>query len=76
MTEDNPANLLGLLNITPRQKQVVTHLLNGLTNKQIARILEIQEGTVKMHLYSIYRKLNVSNRGQVLAKWLHHASSM
>ena len=75
MIADDFANSLGFLDITPRQKQVVTHLLNGLTNKQIAKVLEIREGTVKMHLYAIYRRLNVSNRSQVLAKCLFLSTS-
>ena len=34
----------------------------GLRNKEIADQLSIKEGTVKMHLYSIFRKLKLSNR--------------
>jgi hypothetical protein len=34
----------------------------GLTNKQIARQLSICEGTVKLHLHSIYGKVSVNNR--------------
>jgi len=34
----------------------------GLSNKQIARQLSICEGTVKLHLHSIYGKVAVSNR--------------
>jgi DNA-binding NarL/FixJ family response regulator len=39
-------------------------------NKQIARLLGITEGTVKVHLHNIYTKLGVSNRtALVLTIW-------
>ena len=34
----------------------------GLTNKEIAQRLKLAEGTVKVHLHSIYRKLGIANR--------------
>jgi len=37
-------------------------LSEGLTNREIARRLRLAEGTVKVHLHHIYRKLGISNR--------------
>lgn len=57
--------------LTPRQMNVLAAMIRGLANKRIARELEISEDTVKQHLSSIYRILNVENRTQavyVLAK--------
>jgi len=34
----------------------------GFANKEIARQLRISEGTVKLHLHSIYRKLGIKSR--------------
>lgn len=48
--------------LSGRQVEVLRALSNGKTNKLIARELGITEGTVKIHLASIFRALNVQNR--------------
>jgi DNA-binding NarL/FixJ family response regulator len=48
--------------LTERQSQVLEQLAQGKPNKLIARALGLQEGTVKMHLATIFRVLNVNNR--------------
>ena len=48
--------------LTPRQKEVLQYLANGLSNKQIAYKLGLSEGTVKIHITYIMRALNVTNR--------------
>jgi DNA-binding NarL/FixJ family response regulator len=48
--------------LTPRQHEIARLLAQGHTNKHIARALGIVEGTVKIHLSSIYEKLGVTNR--------------
>jgi two-component system nitrate/nitrite response regulator NarL len=50
--------------LTSRQMRVLRLLAQGLSNKQIARELEISEITVKAHVSLILRKLGVSNRTQ------------
>jgi DNA-binding NarL/FixJ family response regulator len=50
--------------LTSRQMRVLKLLAQGLSNKQIARELEISEITVKAHVSLIFRKLGVSNRTQ------------
>ena len=50
--------------LTSRQLRVLRLLTQGLSNKQIARDLEISEITVKAHVSAIFRKLGVSNRTQ------------
>ena len=50
--------------LTSRQLRVLRLLTQGLSNKQIARDLEISEITVKAHVSAIFRKLEVSNRTQ------------
>ena len=50
--------------LTPREKEVLKQLALGHSNKQIARILSIEESTVKSHIKNIYDKLGVSNRTQ------------
>jgi two-component system, NarL family, nitrate/nitrite response regulator NarL len=55
--------------LTSRQQQVVALACRGHSNKQIAEELNLTEGTVKLHLHSVFRKLNVSNRGALIVKF-------
>lgn len=48
--------------LTPRELEILCHLAEGHSNKIIARNLEITDGTVKMHVKAILRKLNVHSR--------------
>lgn len=48
--------------LTKREMEIVRMLASGLRNKEIGERLTISEGTVKMHLHSIYEKLHVSGR--------------
>ena len=50
--------------LTPRECDILTQLATGMSNKEIARELDLAESTVKIHLQSILRKLNLSNRVQ------------
>ncbi|MFI5782865.1 helix-turn-helix transcriptional regulator [Nocardia sp. NPDC051570] len=53
--------------LTKREQQVLGLLIEGLTNRLIARTLGIAEATVKNHLHSIFMKLKVTGRSQVIA---------
>jgi two-component system nitrate/nitrite response regulator NarL len=48
--------------LTTRERQIVLVLSEGVTNREIARRLRLAEGTVKVHLHHIYRKLGIANR--------------
>ena len=48
--------------LTARERALIGLVVQGLPNKQIARQLGITEGTVKVHLHTIYQKLGVPNR--------------
>jgi DNA-binding NarL/FixJ family response regulator len=50
--------------LTLRQRRVLELLSTGLSNKRIARALDISEITVKAHVTAIFRKLGVTNRVQ------------
>jgi len=52
--------------LTDRQAQIVAHLRQGFTNKEIARRLGIQEDTVKKHLQAVFGKLGVHRRALVV----------
>jgi len=50
--------------LTPRELQMLEKLCEGLSNKEIARALDIQEPTVKLHMKTLYRKIGAHNRTQ------------
>ena len=48
--------------LTPREMEILCHLAEGQSNKVIARNLNISDGTVKLHVKAILRKLEVHSR--------------
>jgi len=48
--------------LTPREREILCHLADGRSNKMIARTLGISDGTVKLHVKAILRKLDVKSR--------------
>lgn len=60
-----PSALDAIDNLTGRESQVVAHVRQGFTNKEIARRLGIQEDTVKKHLQAVFGKLGVHRRALV-----------
>jgi two-component system nitrate/nitrite response regulator NarL len=54
--------------LTRREEQIVSLMDEGLSNKEIAEQLVIQVATVKNHVHSILEKLDVSRRGQAVAR--------
>jgi len=53
--------------LTPRQRDVLVRLMKGLSNKQIARDLNLGEGTVKIHMGALFRNLGVNSRAAAAA---------
>ena len=51
--------------LTARQLQVISLVGQGFSNKEIANDLKISEGTVKQHIFAIFRLLNVSSRAKL-----------
>jgi len=49
--------------VSRQEHRVLSYLVDGYTNKQIARALALSDSTVKFHLRGLFRKLRVSNRG-------------
>ena len=48
--------------LSRREREVMLLAARGLSNKEIARELNVREGTIKLHLHRIYQKLGVKNR--------------
>jgi len=49
-----------------REREVLQHLAEGLSNKEIARALSVSENTIKTHLANVYAKLGVGRRIEAL----------
>jgi DNA-binding NarL/FixJ family response regulator len=64
--------------LSQRELQILTYVVEGRTNKEIAQTINLSLDTVKSHLKNIYQKLNVHNRAQaarvVLKEQLIHLS--
>jgi LuxR family maltose regulon positive regulatory protein len=56
------------LQFSSRELEVLDELLQGNSNKEIARVLDMTEHTVKFHLKNIFAKLKVERRAQAIAK--------
>ncbi|TML56360.1 MAG: response regulator transcription factor, partial [Actinobacteria bacterium] len=54
--------------LTRREREVMTHVSNGLTNAEIARVLVIEPSTVRKHLEHVFEKLGVGSRTAAVAK--------
>ncbi len=54
--------------LTPREIEIVRAVASGLRNKQVAEKLGISEGTVKIHLHTVYDKLQVDGRMSLLIR--------
>ena len=57
--------------LTPREKEVLTCLVNGQSYKMIASDLHISYETVRSHVKKIYEKLHVASLTEVVAKAIH-----
>jgi two-component system, NarL family, nitrate/nitrite response regulator NarL len=53
---------LAFSDLTPREREILCHVAEGRSNKGIARVLGITDGTVKLHVKAILRKLAVHSR--------------
>jgi DNA-binding NarL/FixJ family response regulator len=54
--------------LTKRQREVLQLLTRGLSNKEIARVLDIAEATTKIHLAAALRTIDVRNRTEAAFK--------
>lgn len=71
LPETLQSQIPGLPPLTSREMEVLTMVLQGASNKEIADRNSISERTVKTHLYRVYRKLNVKSRTKAIALLSH-----
>jgi DNA-binding NarL/FixJ family response regulator len=65
-SDDEPSVAVGETKLSKRQKQLIVMLDRGLSNRDIAAELDISEHTVKVHLWRLFRRLDVKSRTQTL----------
>jgi two-component system nitrate/nitrite response regulator NarL len=58
--------------LTPREMEIVSKVVAGYTNKEVAQVLSISEDTVKHHLSKVYNKIGMSNRLELALFAIHH----
>lgn len=58
--------------LTARETQILSYVAEGNSNKQIARILQISEQTIKNHVSAILRKLNANDRAHAVVLAIRH----
>src|SRR6266566_4805536 len=58
--------------LTDRERQIMSLVSEGLSNKEIGRRLNIADGTIKVHLHHVYQKLEISNRTVLAALAISH----
>lgn len=66
MSGDHAVGEEPLLMLTPRQREILVLLSQGLSNKEIGLRLKLAEITVKLHVSAIFRALDVVNRTQAV----------
>ncbi|HYA88776.1 MAG TPA: response regulator transcription factor [Nitrospirota bacterium] len=71
LPETIQSHIPGLPPLTNREMEVLTMVLQGASNREIADRSSISERTVKTHLYRVYRKLNVKSRTKAIALLSH-----
>lgn len=58
--------------LSPREKEIITLLAKGASNKEMARVLGVAESTVKIHVQNILKKLHLSSRVQAAVYAVEH----
>jgi two-component system, NarL family, nitrate/nitrite response regulator NarL len=70
--QEVPEPATPLSELTPREQEILTHVAQGESNKVIARALDITDGTVKLHVKSVLRKLGVHSRVEAAVIAVEH----
>ncbi len=66
--EEKTVDTGSLIPLTSREQEILEQIANGMSNKRIADALDISEGTVKVHVKNLLKKLNLHSRTEA-AVW-------
>ena len=72
MSRDRRNTAIEKVLLTGRERQILTLVCEGLSNREIGRRPNIADGTIKVHLHHVYQKLEISNRTVLAALALSH----
>ncbi|MGZ8177657.1 response regulator transcription factor [Williamsia sp. SKLECPSW1] len=61
------SDVVGVGALTAREREVLVHMADGLSNREIAAALFVSESTVKTHINNAFAKLDVRDRAQAVA---------
>jgi len=67
-----PSSFITYFSISPREKEIIEHLMMGLSYKQMGDMLFISPRTVETHVYRIFKKCSVSNKIELINLILSH----
>jgi two-component system nitrate/nitrite response regulator NarL len=70
--QEAPEPATPLSELTPREQEILAHIAEGESNKVIAKHLGISDGTVKLHVKAILRKLGVHSRVEAAVIAVEH----
>lgn len=62
-------------NLSRKEREILSALAKGMSNRELSKDLQISTNTVKFHLSNIYEKLSVKNRAQAIAYFYSSQSS-
>lgn len=71
-TTGAPALATPFSRLTPRELEILERIAEGLSNKMIAQVLAITDGTVKLHVKAILRKLGMRSRVEAAVAAVTH----
>jgi two-component system nitrate/nitrite response regulator NarL len=69
---DIAAENANLSKLSSREREIIVMLAHGDSNKEIARVLNLSESTIKIHVQGILRKLNIAGRVQAAVYAVEH----
>lgn len=76
MVKDEPTDAVPVVtpfaDLTAREQEILLHVAEGQSNKMIARALNITDGTVKLHVKSVLRKLGLRSRVEAAVLAVEH----
>ena len=59
--------------LSPRMRDTLQHLLSGDSEKEVAIKLKLSPHTIHIHVKNLYKRLRVSSRGELMAKFLNNS---
>jgi DNA-binding NarL/FixJ family response regulator len=62
--------------LTPREEQIACLVADGLRNREIAKLLNLSEHTVKNHLFRIFERLGISSRAELILYLFSHKNAV